>query len=191
MAILTKIAHTLIFRLPRGLRAWIFRGSQVALLMTLIPMMVVLAVAPPAGASVPLKQRAATLEFHLVDEQKNPVQAHHGGEVPPDDKIYKERDGTPILLKRDAVVTGDEIELIIVATTPHGPAVDVLLDARGTASMLRTTRQNLGHRLATVYNRQIINDAVIQGVFGRRFQIAGLTATEAHSLAMQFGRATK
>lgn len=57
--------------------------------------------------------------------------------------------------------------------------------------MLSTTRENLGHRLAVVYNGQVINDSVIRGVFGGQFQVTGLTAAEAQSLAMQFDRATK
>jgi hypothetical protein len=44
---------------------------------------------------VPVEQRPATLEFHLVDEQSNPVQARQSGEVPPGDKLYMQRDGTP------------------------------------------------------------------------------------------------
>jgi beta-lactamase regulating signal transducer with metallopeptidase domain len=162
-----------------------------ALLMSAVLAMVVLAAVPWAGAMAPSDQRPATLEFHLVDERSNPVQAHESGEVPAGDKLYKERDGRPILLKRDAVATGDEITHVVVQTTPQGPTVDVRLDARGAASMLKTTRLNLGHRLAVVYDGQVINDAVIRGVFGGRFQVTGLTAAEAHSLAMQFGRATK
>jgi beta-lactamase regulating signal transducer with metallopeptidase domain len=162
-----------------------------ALLMSAVLVTIVLAALPQAGAMVPVKQRPATLEFLLVDEQNNPVLAHHDSEVPAGDKLYKERDGTPVLLKGDAVARGDEVTHVVVATTPQGPAVNVRLDARGAASMLKATRQNLGHRLATVYKGQVINDAVILGVFGRQFQVTGLTAAQAHDLAMQFGRATK
>lgn len=50
---------------------------------------------------------------------------------------------------------------------------------------------NLGHQLATVCNGQVINHAVIQGVFGQRFQVTGLTAAEARAIAMKFARVTR
>lgn len=144
-----------------------------------------------AGAMAQVAQRPALLEFHLVDDQNNPVRAQQSGAVPSGDKLYKEQDGTPILLRREAVATSDEITNIVAATTQDGPAIDIRLDARGAASMLSTTRANLGHELATMYNGQVINHAVIQGIFGRRFQVTGLTVAEAHAIAMRFTRATE
>jgi len=148
--------------------------------------------------------KVATLEFHLVDEQNNPFQAQQSGEVPLGDKLYKQKDGSPILLKRDIVATGDELTQAISTTTQDGPAVSIRLDARGAGSMLRTTRQNVGHRLAVVYierslqqvevngqkvsrenvSEQVINDAVIRGVFGPSFDVTGLTQGEANDLAL-------
>jgi beta-lactamase regulating signal transducer with metallopeptidase domain len=162
-----------------------------ALLMSMVLVMVVLVAVPWAGAMAPTEQRPATLEFHLVDEQTDPLHAQQSGKVPPGDELYKDRNGRPILLKRAAVTTGDEIATVDVMATQEGPTVNVRLDARGGAAMLSATRENLGHRMAVVYNGQVVNDAVIRGVFGRQFQITGLTAAEAQALAMQFGRTTK
>ena len=53
-----------------------------ALLMSAVLVMVMLVAVPWAGAVVPAVQRPTTLEFHLVDEQNNPVQAQQGGELP-------------------------------------------------------------------------------------------------------------
>ena len=159
--------------------------------MSAVLVMIVLAAAPWAGAIASVEPRPATLEFHLVDEQNNPVQAHQSGEVPPGDQLYMKRDGTPLLLKRHVVATSDEITRVTVKTTQQGPTVDVRLDARGAASMLRTTRENVGHQMAAVYNGQVINRAVIRGTFGRQFQVTGLTAAEAHALAMKLHRATQ
>jgi preprotein translocase subunit SecD len=148
--------------------------------------------------------KVATLEFHLVDEQGSPFQAQQSGQVPLGDKLYKEKDGSPILLKRDIVVTGDELTQAISTTTQDGPTVSIRLDARGAASMLRTTRQNVGHRLAVVYiersrqqvlvngkkvdrenvSEQVISDAVIRGVFGPQFDVTGLSQAEANDLAL-------
>ncbi|HTT05342.1 MAG TPA: protein translocase subunit SecD [Steroidobacteraceae bacterium] len=149
--------------------------------------------------------KVATLEFHLVDEQANPFQAQQTNQVPLGDKLYKMQDGTPILLKRDVVATGDELTQATSTTGQDGPEVDIRLDARGAASMLRTTRQNVGHRLAVVYiernrqqvivgthkvdretvSQQVINDATIRGVFGPQFSVTGLTQGQANDLALQ------
>jgi len=53
--------------------------------------------------------KVATLEFRLVDTQNSPVQAEQSGRAPLGSKLYKRKEGSPILLKRDVVVTGDEL----------------------------------------------------------------------------------
>ncbi|MGH8221184.1 MAG: SecDF P1 head subdomain-containing protein [Steroidobacteraceae bacterium] len=171
----------------QGLCPPLARGCR-ALLTSAVLVMVVLAAAPWAGAVVPAAQRPATLEFHLVDEQNSPVQAQRSGEVPSGDELYKAQDGAPILLKRDAIATSDEITRVAVQMTKYGTAVSVRLDPRGAASMLSATRKNIGHQMAAVYNGRVINHAVIRGAFGRQFQITGLTAAQSHDLAMKFSR---
>lgn len=138
-----------------------------------------------AGAMVHVQERPLTLEFHLVDE------GQHSGKVPPSDKLYQLPDGSAILLKRDVVASGDDVAEAVATTTPEGPAVYIRLDARGAASMLATTHQNLGHRLAVVYRGRVINAAVIQGVFGARLEVADLTTAEARSIAMHFGETAR
>jgi preprotein translocase subunit SecD len=148
--------------------------------------------------------KVATLEFHLQDEQGNAFQAQQTGQVPLGDKLYKMTDGTPILLKRDIVATGDELTQAVSTNGQQGPEVNIRLDARGAASMLRTTRQNVGHRLGVVYiertveqvevngkkvnrenvSQKVINDATIQGVFGPQFSVTGLSQAEANDLAL-------
>jgi len=148
--------------------------------------------------------KVATLEFRLVDEGGNAFQAQQSGVVPLGDKLYKMQDGTPILLKREIVVTGDELTQATSTTGQEGPTVNIRLDARGASSMLRTTRENVGHRLAVVYiersrqqvvvngkkiNREntsekVISDATIRGVFGPQFEVTGLTSGEASGLAL-------
>ncbi|HEX4051486.1 MAG TPA: protein translocase subunit SecD [Steroidobacteraceae bacterium] len=164
---------------------------------------------PGVGNSAEVKDllgKVATLEFHLVDEQANPFQAQQSNQVPLGDKLYKvKQDGSPILLKRDVVATGDELTQATSTNGQDGPEVDIRLDARGAASMLRTTRQNVGHRLAVVYiersrqqvvvgthkidrenvTQQVISDATIKGVFGPQFSVTGLTQGEANDLALQ------
>jgi beta-lactamase regulating signal transducer with metallopeptidase domain len=159
------------------------------LLMSAVMVIVVLTAVPWAGAVPVAASSAAALEFHLVDDRRNPLQAQQSGNVPPGDKLYRLRDGSVILLKRDAVATGYDVAEAIAETTQAGPTVDIRLNARGAASMLRATRENLGHGMAVVYNGQVINHAVIRGVFSARFQVTGLSAAEASALATQFNRA--
>lgn len=160
-----------------------------ALLMCAMLLMVALVAVPWAGAAVAGSQRPAILEFHLVDEQSNPLHAQRSGAVPLGDKLYKVQNGPPILLKRETVATSDDIAHVTVTTTQQGPQVEVRLTERGAASMLSTTRENIGRQMAAVYNGQVINHAVIRGPFGREFRITGLNAAEAHALAMKFARA--
>jgi preprotein translocase subunit SecD len=148
--------------------------------------------------------KVATLEFRLVDTQNNPVQAEQTGHAPLGSKLYKRKDGSPILLKRDVVVTGDELTQATSTTSPEGPAVSIKLDARGAESMQRTTRLNLNKPLAVVFieksRRQVdlngqkveretttetvINVATIRGVFGPQFEVTGLTIGEARDLSL-------
>jgi len=148
--------------------------------------------------------KVATLEFRLVDMNANPIEAQASGRVPLGDKLYKMQNGTPILLKREVIVTGDELTQAVSTTTQEGPTVNIRLDARGADSMLRTTRQNVGRQLAVVYiektrqqvslnghkedrettSEKVINAATIRGVFGPQFEVTGLTAGEGRDLAL-------
>jgi preprotein translocase subunit SecD len=148
--------------------------------------------------------KVATLEFRLVDTQNSPVQAEASGHAPLGSKLYKRKDGSPILLKRDVVVTGDELTQATSTTSQEGPAVSIKLDARGAESMQRTTRLNINKPLAVVYieksRRQVelngqkveresttetvINVATIRGVFGPQFEVTGLTIAEARDLSL-------
>jgi preprotein translocase subunit SecD len=148
--------------------------------------------------------KVATLEFRLVDTQGNPLQAEQAGRAPLGTRLYKMQDGTPILLKREVVVTGDELTSATSTTSNEGPAVSIRLDARGAESMLRTTRLNVGKRMAVVYieksrrqvevdgqkverddsSEKVISAPTIRGVFGPQFEVTGLSAGEARDLAL-------
>jgi preprotein translocase subunit SecD len=148
--------------------------------------------------------KVATLEFRLVDTQDSPLQAQQSGHAPIGAKLYKRKDGSPILLKREVVVTGDELTQATSATSQEGPAVSIKLDARGAESMQRTTRLNVGKPLAVVYieksrhqvelngqkverestTETVINVATIRGVFGPQFEVTGLTIGEARDLSL-------
>jgi len=148
--------------------------------------------------------KVATLEFRLVDIQNSVSEAVQRGRAPFGSKLYESREGQPVLLKRDIIVTGDQLVDATTAATEQGPGVSVKLDASGGEEMLRTTRTNLGKPMAVVFIEQrrenievdgqkvqrdikeekVINQATIQGVFSNSFQITGLAVNEARELAL-------
>ncbi len=146
--------------------------------------------------------KTATLEFRMVDETDNPYQAAASGQVPIGAKLYYTRDKRPVLLKRDVVVTGDQLtDASFQPNTQDGPAVSVSLDSRGASKMLRNTEENIGHMMAVVFidqsreknaagvevdrkTEEVINQATIRGVFSNNFQITGINPIEGRELAL-------
>jgi preprotein translocase subunit SecD len=148
--------------------------------------------------------KVATLEFRMEDQVNNPVEAQRRGRAPFGSKLYTTREGQPVLLKRDIIVTGDQLTDAITAATQDGPGVSVKLDARGGEEMLKTTRANVGKRMAVVFieksrqavevggqkverevtDEEVISLATIRGVFSNNFQITGLSSSEARELAL-------
>jgi preprotein translocase subunit SecD len=84
--------------------------------------------------------KVATLEMRLVDQTGNAMQAEQSGRAPLGTKLYKREDGSPILLKREVIVTGDEITSATSAASQEGPAVSIRLDARGAESKRAVAR---------------------------------------------------
>ncbi len=74
----------------------------------------------------------ATLEYRLVDTEHS-VQDAVDGKVPPGAKLYKDRDGQPVLLKKRVIVTGNQITDASsgIDSRSGGPAVSVSLDGQG------------------------------------------------------------
>ncbi|MGH8219427.1 MAG: protein translocase subunit SecD [Steroidobacteraceae bacterium] len=150
--------------------------------------------------------KTATLEFRMVDETDNSIEAAQTGEAPPGTKLYTNTlDGQPILLKRDIIATGDQLTSASFSMGQDGPQVNIRLDSRAGERMLQTTRRNLGKQMAVVYIEKrretktvdgkpmtrdvtvekVINHATIQGVFSNTFMITGLNAGEGRDLALQ------
>ncbi|MGA0019731.1 MAG: SecDF P1 head subdomain-containing protein [Steroidobacteraceae bacterium] len=98
--------------------------------------------------------KVATLEFRLVDTQNSISEAVQRGRAPLGSKLYETREGQPTLLKRDIIVTGDQLIDAVTTATEQGPGVSVTLDAAGGEEMLRTTRSNLGKPMGVVFIEQ-------------------------------------
>jgi preprotein translocase subunit SecD len=158
------------------------------------------------GEAEKILSATATLEFRLVDEDHDPQDASDG-RVPAGSKLYSQRSGLPILLKKQVLLTGDAIINAAsgIDSQSGGPNVTITLDGRGAKRMSHGTRDNVGKRLAVVFieNKiesvekdgelvqkkiiveEVINAAVIQEELGKRFQITGLDSTkEARTLAL-------
>jgi preprotein translocase subunit SecD len=148
----------------------------------------------------------ATLEFRLVDEANDAYEAERTKRVPIGSKLYRERSGAPILLKRELIVSGPQLVNARTSFADQGPEVNVDLDDRGGKQMLAATRDNVGRRMAVVYKERknveagdvcngtrerewcteeaVVTAPVIQSVLSNSFRITGFTATEAHDLAL-------
>ena len=149
----------------------------------------------------------ATLEFRMTEGTRSDwMDAKANGRTPLNSILYHERDGSPVLLNRRVIVTGDQI--IDAASTIDGqngtPAVSVRLNGKGAKKMGDTTRDNLGKPMAVVFienkvetkiingvetkkrttTKEVINVATIQGQFSNRFQITGLESQEARDLSL-------
>jgi len=149
----------------------------------------------------------ATLEFRLTEGTYSDwVSAQNSGRAPLGSKLYHERNGDPVLLKRRVIVTGDQINDAAATIDQQSgtPAVSVRLDSKGAKKMGDTTRDHIGDPMAVVFieNKietktvdgksvkvrrkieEVINIATIRGAFSKSFQITGLDSTEARDLAL-------
>src|SRR5438128_2565353 len=97
--------------------------------------------------------RTATLEVRMVDEENmNPgtLAAAQGGQVPFGDEFYIERNGQPLLVKKQVVLTGDRLTDAQPGfdNQTQEPAVHLTLDATGARIFKEYTRENVGKRMA-------------------------------------------
>jgi preprotein translocase subunit SecD len=97
--------------------------------------------------------RTASLEIRMVDEEKtNPenLAAAARGQVPFGDEYYVERNGQPILVKKQVVLTGDRLTDAQAGFDPqtNEPAVHLRLDSQGARIFQEVTRENVGKRMA-------------------------------------------
>jgi preprotein translocase subunit SecD len=140
--------------------------------------------------------RTATLEVRMVDDEAmaNPatVQAAVAGQVPFGDELYFERNGAPVLVRRQVVLTGERI----VDAQPGfdqqtgEPAVHLRLDGTGSRIFQQVTRENVGKRMAILlFERgkgEVVTAPVIRSeIPGGRVQISGrMTTQEARDIAL-------
>ena len=135
--------------------------------------------------------RTATLEMRLVDESAEGRAAEAGGPVPFGSEKFLERDGRPVIVKRQVILTGDSLTDAQPGfdQQTQQPKVDLTVDAKGGRVMRDVSRENLKKRMAIVLfekgKGEVLTAPVIQAELGTRFQISGLmTVNEASDLAL-------
>ena len=147
----------------------------------------------------------ATVEFRLVDWENDAFGADRTGRPPLGSLLRYQRDGTPTLLRRDLIVSGDQLTDATFIYSQGQPAVNVRLNSQGGNRMLETTQANLNRPMAVLYveekpelierddgtqiirntrDETVINVATIRGIFSTNFQITGVTPFEGQDLAL-------
>ena len=134
----------------------------------------------------------ATLEFRLTKGTPDDWTASDtiGTNTVSESLLYRHKNGSPILLSRNVIASGKDIEGANSGFDgqTNQPAVFVNLSSFGASNMLETTSKNIGNRMAVVFveqdKNQVINVATIREAFSKRFQITGIDLQEAKDLAI-------
>ncbi len=128
--------------------------------------------------------RTATLEVRMVDDSTEAQAAMAGGPVPFGMERYKERGGMSVIVKRDVVLTGNNLtDAQPGFDENHEAAVHLSLDSAGTIIFRNVTRDNVGKRMAIVLfekgKGEVVTAPVIRGeINGGRVQISGSMTSE-------------
>ena len=136
--------------------------------------------------------RTAMLEMRMTEENQAAYDSAINGNVPPGLELFNDRNGNPVLVKKEVVLTGERI-------TDAGPGVDnttgrsvvsLTLDGQGASIFKKITRENIGKKIALILIdkkiTEVITNPVITGeIGGGRVQITGMeNAQEATDIAL-------
>lgn len=136
--------------------------------------------------------RTATLEMRLVDESAEGRAAElSGGPVPFGSEKFFERNGRPVIVKKQVLVTGESLTDAQPGFDQQSnqPKVDLTMDAKGGRIMRDVSRENYKKRMAMLIfekgKGEVLTAPSINGELGNRFQISGsMTVSEAADLAL-------
>ena len=139
--------------------------------------------------------RTASLEIRMVDEENmSPaaLAAAATGQVPLGSEYYVERNGAPLLVKKQVQLTGDRLTDAQPGfdNQTQEPAVHLTLDAAGARQFRDITRESVGKRMAILLiekgKGEVITAPVIRSeIGGGRVQISGrMTTQEANDVAL-------
>ena len=137
--------------------------------------------------------RTATLEVRLVDESAEARAAEAGtGPVPFGAERYLERSGQPVIVKKQVILTGENLTDAQPGfdSQTQEAAVHLSLDAKGSRIFRDVTRENVGKRMAILLfekgKGEVVTAPVIRTeIGGGRVQISGrMTTVEANDTAL-------
>lgn len=136
--------------------------------------------------------RTATLQLRLVDDSPAAMAALASGTVPFGLESFKDSDGRPILVRRQVLLTGENLENAQAGRNQQTqePTVNLTLDNKGARIFRDTTRDNIGKRLAIILfenNRgQVVTAPVIRSeIPNGQVEISGsMTAQQAADVSL-------
>jgi preprotein translocase subunit SecD len=137
--------------------------------------------------------RTATLEVRMVDDSTEAAAAAGGtGPVPFGTERFVERGGAPLILKRQVILTGENLTDAQAGfdQQTQEAAVHLTLDAKGARIFRDVTRESVGKRMAILLfekgKGEVVTAPVIRSeIGGGRVQISGrMTTAEANDTAL-------
>jgi preprotein translocase subunit SecD len=136
--------------------------------------------------------RTATLEMRMVDESAEGRSAElSGGPVPFGSEKFLDRQGRPVIVKKQVLVTGENLTDAQPGFDQQSnqPKVDLTMDAKGGRIMRDVSRENYKKRMAMLIfekgKGEVLTAPSINGELGNRFQVSGsMTVAEASDLAL-------
>jgi len=136
--------------------------------------------------------RTATLEIRMVDDSPTAQAALAANTVPFGLERYTDADGRPLLLRRQVVLTGENLQDAQAGRDQQAnqPAVHLTLDGKGARIFRDVTRDNIGRRMAILLfekgRGQVVTAPVIRSeIPNGQVQISGsMDALEAADIAL-------
>ncbi|MDM7456590.1 MAG: protein translocase subunit SecD [Tepidimonas sp.] len=137
--------------------------------------------------------RTATLEIRMVDESPEGLAAErNAGPVPFGSERYLDRNGAPVIVKREVILTGENLTDAQAGfdSQTQEPVVNLTLDGKGARVFRDVTRENVGKRMAILLfekgRGEVVTAPVIRTeIGGGRVQISGrMTTQEANDTAL-------
>ena len=124
--------------------------------------------------------RTATLEIRMVDDSPTALSALAAGKVPFGLERYEDRDGQALLLRRQVVLTGENLQDAQPGrdSQTQQPTVNLTLDNKGARIFRDVTRNNINKRMAIVLfekgKGEVVTAPVIRSeIPGGQVQISG------------------
>lgn len=118
----------------------------------------------PEGAKKLIGQ-TALLEFKLVDETGDVDKAIEG-KIPENDELLYDRENRPLLVKKEALLTGDSLTNAIAkiggGTFGNEPYVAIDFNDEGGSKFAKITGANVGKRFAIILDGKIYSAPVIR-----------------------------